>query len=1050
MTFADATECIPGYRFIGRTKDDLWGKWVIDDGHYSTPEQRHQWRLERTAKRHLRQQQEQQRRAAALPASERDRHYRQLLTQLVLNPIDRADLIRRGLTDAEIVAWGVVSVEQWHRLGIELPHTLPGVNLDGHSLNTQPGYLCPIVDVAGYLVGCQLRLRSGDTRYVWLTGKTKKRPNGPTAHLPNGELPLAVHRPAVVKRQAIALVEGVGAKPRILALRRGQVVVGAAGGQFNSSPQTLEATLKQLSAELGTTTIEFYPDAGAIHNPHVLRQYRSTWRRLQQLGYSVEIQWWGQILKEAPDADELTDYNTIESITIEQFNTLAQQSDHLLTRLLKLLDRGKGQRKPPARQPAIQPMLPPASTAHIQEYQPGERLRLYQQAIEQGYRFILDSSWTGTGKSFDAGQMAVIDFQVKQLIYASDQHRNPTVETLDISNGWVDLEARHGGLAGTATVSGGVRWQRSQLGEIPDVPANCNRNRLIGALRTKHVSGADTASLICGTCPLREACTHANGPGYGFLNQRRSALSSPKLRAHPDSLPAPEDYDYASVVMLWDEPGQNFRVKQDVQITLHDLQQTITTLIQFPTLFERLQPLLVALLSYLDGSTRCGKFGLDHRAITQLLPMPTDLDIAAVEQALRPDLSFLNTTAQHGVDLADLPAALRKQFSERDGDMAQQAEQHVVKQWLPDLLRVLTGEQLGTARLHHRTLTLSLPNSRHRAIALAAQANVFFDATLSRDDLALKLGVHPEEILEVRQAIPDQGNLTLTQVMDMGRLGMQRGADQQRRVAAIIQHYQSIDPDTKVIDFKQFTEEGMGAWWRDSRGVNDFEQVKTLILCGTPCRNLADLQAEYAILTGVYDPEDAGFAAFVDRAIAADIQQAIGRLRAHRRADEQLEIILLSNFVLNLPTQPVLSTDITPEAASKQERLVWLAQAAIKRLQEQGQKVTQRAVAAIAGCTQARISQLWELINFAMGNSKSEIYNQADAAIAPEVEQLVGSVIENATVDELLQSLPEMFFEWLEPGQWGQVWRSVSIQQQAKVLSVLLLLLPPRQFSFFA
>jgi hypothetical protein len=119
-------------------------------------------------------------------------------------------------------------------------------------------------------------------------------------------------------------------------------------------------------------------------------------------------------------------------------------------------------------------------------------------------------------------------------------------------------------------------------------------------------------------------------------------------------------------------------------------------------------------------------------------------------------------------------------------------------------------------------------------------------------------------------------------------------------------------------------------------------------------------------------------------------------------------------------------------------------------LQAQGEKVTQRAVAAIAGCTQARISQLWKLINFAIGESKSEIYQQTQAAIPPEVEQLVGTVIENATVEELLQSLPEMFFEWLEPGQWGQVWRSVSIQQQAKVLSVLLLLLPPRQFSFFA
>jgi hypothetical protein len=37
---------------------------------------------------------------------------------------------------------------------------------------------------------------------------------------------------------------------------------------------------------------------------------------------------------------------------------------------------------------------------------------------------------------------------------------------------------------------------------------------------------------------------------------------------------------------------------------------------------------------------------------------------------------------------------------------------------------------------------------------------------------------------------------------------MQRGADQQRRVAAIVQHYQAIDPDTKVIDFKQFTRRG--------------------------------------------------------------------------------------------------------------------------------------------------------------------------------------------------------------------------------------------------
>jgi hypothetical protein len=59
------------------------------------------------------------------------------------------------------------------------------------------------------------------------------------------------------------------------------------------------------------------------------------------------------MLKEAPDADELEDYSSIESITIEQFDRLAQQSDHLLTRLLKLLDRGKGSanRQPDSRSP---------------------------------------------------------------------------------------------------------------------------------------------------------------------------------------------------------------------------------------------------------------------------------------------------------------------------------------------------------------------------------------------------------------------------------------------------------------------------------------------------------------------------------------------------------------------------------------------------------------------------------------------------------------------------------------------------------------------------
>ncbi|MCY7272191.1 MAG: hypothetical protein LH702_00215 [Phormidesmis sp. CAN_BIN44] len=357
--------------------------------------------------------------------------------------------------------------------------------------------------------------------------------------------------------------------------------------------------------------------------------------------------------------------------------------------------------------------------------------------------------------------------------------------------------------------------RRSASGETPSVSANCTRTRVISALRTKQVHGADTASLICGTCPLREACTHATGPGYGFLQHRYSALSSLKLRAHPDSLPNPLDYDYEAVGLIWDEPGQSFVTKRDVQVTLTDLEQTTSVLLPYPQLLAQVQEMLATLLPYLNGQRKLGRFGLNPHEVMQTLPVPV-VEIQDSEQVLQPDLSFLNTTAAHGIDLADLPAHLRKRFSEQDSEIAEQAQQRVVKQWLPDLLRVLTGRQAGSVRLESERLTLSLSDTRHRTISQAAGVVIFLDATLSRQDLALTLNCQPDDIFVCRQQVPTSTNLTITQVADLGRMGMQRGDNQQQRAEAIMVHYQEVDPQTKVIDFKRFVDEGMGAWWRDS------------------------------------------------------------------------------------------------------------------------------------------------------------------------------------------------------------------------------------------
>jgi hypothetical protein len=132
----DASGILPGFHYLGQTKDGLWAKYRIDEGQQTPADRSHFWQEQKL----LRQQRaaaEAQRHAEALPAPERDRLYNQLLNQLPLHPADRADLHHRGITDEQIKAWGIRSVEQWQPLAQELSHALPGLSLDGRSFSTK-------------------------------------------------------------------------------------------------------------------------------------------------------------------------------------------------------------------------------------------------------------------------------------------------------------------------------------------------------------------------------------------------------------------------------------------------------------------------------------------------------------------------------------------------------------------------------------------------------------------------------------------------------------------------------------------------------------------------------------------------------------------------------------------------------------------------------------------------------------------------------------------------------------------------------------------------
>ncbi|MGJ3248240.1 MAG: hypothetical protein ACFE0I_19420 [Elainellaceae cyanobacterium] len=1063
MNIADASQPIPGFTFIGRTKDELWGKWIANNTPWklepSTPQDRNHQQQNRIPKRD-RSKISHPSRPESLSNDERDRRYRQILNQLTLHPGDRADLHRRGITDDLIHHWGFKSVEQWQSLDQTFPSSLAGISSSGRSLNTPfPGYLCPLYDSEKRITGFQVRsreLKANTPKYYWLTSKTKSNPDGATPHLGNGELPLAVYSPSPPpKKEAIALVEGTGPKPLLTAQRLGIITIGAAGGQFSSSPQTLRHILDETTRTFIHKTVEFYPDAGAICNPHVLRQYRATWRVLKSWGYTIQIMWWKQLTKTDPDIDELSDLSSIRPVTEAEFDAIARHPQQILSQLTTLFRLEKGKQKKRQRQQSARSLSSSADeNLAIQTYQPGMRLQTWKGAIANGYRYILDSSTTGTGKSFDAGN-ATPDLadDVRQIVYLSDQHRNPTVDTLKIQNGWVDLDARHDGLVREATVNGQIRLRRPLRRETPDTPANCSRTSVISTLRAKHVNGADTASLICGTCPLRDRCAQSKGVGYGFLNQRQAALGSPKFRAHPDSLPPPVEYQYDSVIAIWDEPGQTFQVKQDIHVTLDDLEQVITSLLKTPEQFETIQPLLTALLPYLDGSMHLGKFGLTHAQVVDFLPNLGTLDISAIEHVLVPNLSFLNKVNQDKPHPGD---RLQKYSVIGDDRVVEHAENSVVKQWLPTLLRVLTGQIQGALSIKQGLLTIALPDTRHRAIAHAAKATIFLDATLTRHDLALKLGCSPNEILEISQEISRPENLVVTQITDLGRLGMQRGKQQQQRTKILIEHYKQRDPTTKVIDFKKY--HGDGAWWRDSRGVNDFTEISTLVLVGTPCRNIIDQAAEYAILTGAYDLDNQGFKAFVDRAIQADFYQAIGRLRAHRRTPEQLQVIILSNFELELPTHQVSASDITPEASTKQERFIAAAVRAMNHLTNQNQKVTQTAIATLTGYSQQYLSRFWKLLlmllkesNSASGSVNQTTTHAPDSVVQNAGQQLTGIINERpnepvpeSEIPHLLEKLDDVL-QPLTMRQWRRVWSSLSASEHIKILSILLSTLPVGQ-----
>ncbi|MGI8504622.1 MAG: hypothetical protein ACR2LR_26355, partial [Hassallia sp.] len=533
MNITSAHSATNNFKFIGLTKDGLWGKFVKDNGQNFTTEQREQWQREQKLQKLLRLKAENHRRSQSLSEPDRDKEIRKVLSQLKLKPQHKADLQRRGLTDEQIAALMFRSVDQWQKLESEVSYKLAGVSIYGKSLITQAGYICPIRNPQGLITGWQLHTdnASDGGKYQWASSRTRKRPNGASSHLLSGELPINYCRPLnELQSQQIGLTEGI-LKPQITAIKRNQIVLGAAAGNFAASPSTFKSYLEQASVELGgTKDIILYVDAGAIANPSVMNQYRRTYNLVTKWGYNCLVGWWGQYSKTDCDIDELSSDVKVELITFSQFEAIALQGkeaenarnpnrdEQRLTQWIKnlfgklakkadkLLRRFEHRNKVVlVEADEIKARIVASSLPQAIDYIPGslptpeqykqlncpkirykqeQRKQFWEETQTAGWQHVLDNSAPGLGKSHDAGSAKPDNFGIEKLFYLSTDHRNPT--TMTVEQNYTDLTVRHNGLkldSSRKTPLGQDFQVWANSNEKPDTQANCFRTDLFRELR---------------------------------------------------------------------------------------------------------------------------------------------------------------------------------------------------------------------------------------------------------------------------------------------------------------------------------------------------------------------------------------------------------------------------------------------------------------------------------------------------------------------------------------------------------------------------------------
>ena len=782
------------------------------------------------------------------------------------------------------------------------------------------GLLCPCISPKGEYLGFQIKPDNPNLpKYLW--PKSKKQ--NITSHVNiHGKLELPMAFWGWEKGKPLNLIEGI-LKPAIAWYKYSDANwCGAAGGNFSKNQ------IKQAIEIYKPPYICFYPDAGSGSNFQTAqRDCKTIFSLLNEIDIPIYIADWDQLEnKYKGDFDEISE-DEIKEIKflspLEYKNKILKiEKDRNPNFIIDILEKAKV---------SEYIKFPSIKTSEIEEKEAGvdddfngnnikiivqntkERRKAYKKAYEKGYKFVLDTSGTGTGKSYTVGELQNEDFDAK-IFYINRSSRNPSNK--NIEENFKELPARNDGLVVDSeqkTPKGNPVRRRIAEGDNKDnikmTRSNCHwehRHRVI-AEKNKNTKE------ICKVCPFYDDCKKSSGEGYGFLHEISQALAHKKVRANINGI-NPDFIDQD--ILIFDE---SFSIEpyRKLEIKYEDISEISSFR---PENEENLNFIKLKILKILELiSITEERYGLLHKDILEFLGKPPEW-------------------------LGDFIREIEEKKIEDDRDLIERGYENLVcKNWILDFLKVWNRDRDGSfSVIKNNSFNILIRNDQLQSVLSNSKFSIFLDATSSREELANKLGISEDEIFHISSPKEDMENVQINQIVGLGKAGKDRSKQCQDRINALIKYFEDeYIGDVGIIDFKKFAQAGWLKHFSDSKGSNEFEEKNAILMIGAPYPHIGEIANEYSLQYGIgvdiNKPSD-HFKEFYGNRFASEVYQEIGRLRSNNRKEEFLEFYFAADFDIefllrrgfNIKKQSAASFSI--DAASNLEKSSYYISKAFEKL----------------------------------------------------------------------------------------------------------------------